>query len=96
VLRARTPDFGGAWVQLFSEAAARKGSEVFWPVSVDEAGRQLICVVCQGGDQPWPQVRLAADADPMQHPVQQGRGAAAVGFVAVGCVSPLPHGPLPV
>lgn len=58
MLRARTSEWGGAWLPIFSEAAVRKGSEVYWPIAVSETSRQLTCIVCPGGDQPWPQVRI--------------------------------------
>lgn len=44
---------------VFSVAEVRKGGEVYWPVAVNEAARQLTCIVCPGGDQPWPQVNTS-------------------------------------
>ncbi|GAB4823682.1 hypothetical protein N2152v2_010728 [Parachlorella kessleri] len=49
-LRMRSPDFGGAWVPLFSSAAERKGSERFWVFGV--SAQQLQCIVVSGGEEP--------------------------------------------
>ena len=52
-LAARGPDFGGAWVPIFSSAAARKASEVHWIAGLGETG--VYCVVCPA-TAPHPQV----------------------------------------
>jgi len=52
-LAARGPDFGGAWVPVFSSAAARKASEVHWIAGLGETG--VFCVVCPA-TAPYPQV----------------------------------------
>jgi len=51
-LAARGPDFGGAWVPVFSSAAARKASEVHWIAGLGETG--VYCVVCPA-TAPYPQ-----------------------------------------
>ncbi|KAK9809234.1 hypothetical protein WJX72_011841 [[Myrmecia] bisecta] len=53
VMRLRSPDFGGSWVPVFSSAAARKGSEVYWPVALTE--HDMHCIVCSSSS-PQPQV----------------------------------------
>ena len=73
-LAARGPDFGGAWVPVFSSAAARKASEVHWIAGLGETG--VYCVVCPA-TAPYPQVNQCYASLPSLHPSRVGRLAVA-------------------
>ncbi|KAG2451888.1 hypothetical protein HYH02_003663 [Chlamydomonas schloesseri] len=53
VVCVRTPDFGGRWVPVFEPPAARRASEVLWPVGL--SSEQLYAIVCKPAE-PRPQV----------------------------------------
>ena len=52
VLRVLSPEFGGAWVPIFSAAAERKGGEHFWVFSVSVKRAEVQCIVCANAPEP--------------------------------------------
>eukprot|EP00887_Chlorella_sp_A99_P000454 scaffold17.g454.t1 len=49
-LRVRGPEFGGAWVTVFSAAAERKSTEQYWLVGL--SAKELTCIVCATASEP--------------------------------------------